>query len=217
MLHCPCATYASLVTKPTVGSLVAAAYNFRHKNLFPCGIAVLKPSCAIDDMICSFVANILLVSVPFANSSGCTCTIYASFPVRNLCFVPREQPMLHSPCATYASLVHALSAVDLPSQHSLLPCKPSCHILLFFRLPIFLGVKVVQSLTKFTSCWDRTVFQYFDLKTAPRVFAIRLVPHSLRNSTALYICKDIDALLHVISLVDWPKHVKFFFFYTCRG
>ena len=28
----------------------------------------------------------------------------------------------------------------------------------------------------------------------------------------MILCKDIDALLHVISLVDWPKHVKFFFF-----
>ena len=24
----------------------------------------------------------------------------------------------------------------------------------------------------------------------------------------MILCKDIDALLHVISLVDWPKHVK---------
>ena len=27
------------------------------------------------------------------------------------------------------------------------------------------------------------------------------------------LCKDVHALLHVISLVDWPKHVKFFFFF----
>ena len=27
----------------------------------------------------------------------------------------------------------------------------------------------------------------------------------------MILCKDIRALLHVISLVDWPKHVKFFF------
>ena len=26
------------------------------------------------------------------------------------------------------------------------------------------------------------------------------------------LCKDTDALLHVISLLDWPKHVKSFFF-----
>ena len=31
----------------------------------------------------------------------------------------------------------------------------------------------------------------------------------------MILCKDIDALLHVISLVDWPKHVKFFFFLRC--
>ena len=30
----------------------------------------------------------------------------------------------------------------------------------------------------------------------------------------MILCKDIDALLHVISLVDWPKHVKSFFFFT---
>ena len=28
----------------------------------------------------------------------------------------------------------------------------------------------------------------------------------------MILCKDVHALLHVISLVDWPKHVKFFFF-----
>ena len=27
----------------------------------------------------------------------------------------------------------------------------------------------------------------------------------------MILYKDIDALLHVISLVDWPKHVKSFF------
>ena len=26
----------------------------------------------------------------------------------------------------------------------------------------------------------------------------------------MILCKDVDALLHVISLVDWPKHVRFF-------
>ena len=26
-------------------------------------------------------------------------------------------------------------------------------------------------------------------------------------------CKATQALLHVISLVDWPKHVKIFFFF----
>ena len=30
----------------------------------------------------------------------------------------------------------------------------------------------------------------------------------------MILCKDVPALLHVISLVDWPKHVKFFFFVT---
>ena len=29
----------------------------------------------------------------------------------------------------------------------------------------------------------------------------------------MILCKDVHALLHVISLVDWPKHVKFFFFF----
>ena len=24
----------------------------------------------------------------------------------------------------------------------------------------------------------------------------------------MILCKDVHALLHVISLVDWPKHVK---------
>ena len=27
----------------------------------------------------------------------------------------------------------------------------------------------------------------------------------------MILCKDVHALLHVISLVDWPKHVKFFY------
>ena len=27
------------------------------------------------------------------------------------------------------------------------------------------------------------------------------------------LCSDIHTLLHVISFVDWPKHVKFFFFF----
>ena len=27
----------------------------------------------------------------------------------------------------------------------------------------------------------------------------------------MILCKDVHALLHVISLVDWPKHVKFVF------
>ena len=31
----------------------------------------------------------------------------------------------------------------------------------------------------------------------------------------MILCKDIDALLHVISLVDWPKHVKSFFTLAC--
>ena len=33
----------------------------------------------------------------------------------------------------------------------------------------------------------------------------------------MILCKDVHALLHVISLVDWPKHVKFFFFYIKAG
>ena len=32
----------------------------------------------------------------------------------------------------------------------------------------------------------------------------------------MILCKDVHALLHVISLVDWSKHVQFFFFFfTC--
>ena len=30
-------------------------------------------------------------------------------------------------------------------------------------------------------------------------------------------CQATQALLHVIGLVDWPKHVKSFFFFFCRG
>ena len=29
----------------------------------------------------------------------------------------------------------------------------------------------------------------------------------------MILCKGTDALLHVISLVDWPKHIKSFFFW----
>ena len=33
----------------------------------------------------------------------------------------------------------------------------------------------------------------------------------------LILCKDICTLLHVISLVDWPKHAKFFFFFAAAA
>ena len=29
----------------------------------------------------------------------------------------------------------------------------------------------------------------------------------------MILCKDTDALLHVISLIDWPKHAKSFFYF----
>ena len=40
-----------------------------------------------------------------------------------------------------------------------------------------------------------------DLELAP---VVQMFSYKL-----MILCKDTDALLHVISLVDWPKHVKF--------
>ena len=90
------------------------------------------------------------------------------------------------------------------------------------RLPVLHCLRGVMTHIVLSSLWQRLrlFYEIFNAKKIqckdidgdPLGFcqgaALQTVSYKL-----MILCKDIDALLHVISLVDWPKHVKSFFFF----
>ena len=70
----------------------------------------------------------------------------------------------------------------------------------------FVGTKIIDFLGETAGAFMQGVTSCFESCTF--IWTSHTVSYEL-----MILCRDIYALLHVISLVDWPKHVKSFFFF----